>query len=238
MPQRHPPVRAVAPGLIPAAAVLVFLAAGGRPARALIDEPAGSLTAECKAADVIAVLRFEKVNREKKAIVYSKVRDLKGTFPQAGFEFFGDTFTHVLSPIHNPERHGQDVESQDLQNDGILAWAAEGKTAVLFQRGQNLATGQNHAVCVGRSWYTAGRRGRPPAKDHWVLRCSADSRLQRLFCGEAGELVLAVTKILAGKEATVPRMLGTVERSAIARAPFDFWERITTVPTGMTAGPT
>jgi outer membrane protein assembly factor BamB len=207
----HPQIRVAALGLLPAAAVFVLLAGGNAPVQALIDEPPGSLTAECQAADVIALLRVEKVNREKKAIVYRKVRDLKGTFPQAGFEFFGDTFTHVLGPIHNPERHSQDVESQDLQTDAILAWAAEGKTAVIFQRGQNLATGQNHAICVGHAWYTAGRRGRPPAKEPWVLRSSVDSRLQRLFCGEADELVAAVTNILAGKEATVPRMRGTVE---------------------------
>jgi outer membrane protein assembly factor BamB len=192
-------------------AVIVLLAGGNRPVQALIDEPPGSLTGVCRTSDVIAVLRVEKVNREKKGITYRKVRDLKGTFPQAGFEFFGDTFTHVLSAVHNPERHPQDVESQDLQNDAILAWAAEGKTAVIFQRGQNLATGQNHAICVGHSWYTAGRRGRPPAKEHWVLRGSADSRLQRLFCGEADDLVAALNDILTGKEATVPRMRGTVK---------------------------
>jgi outer membrane protein assembly factor BamB len=211
MPQHRVQIRVVMLGLLPAIAVYVLLAAGTRPVQALIDEPPGSLTAECRSADVITVLRVEKVNREKKAITYRKVRDLKGAFPQAGFEYSGDTFTHVFGAIHNPERHPQDVESQDLQNDAILAWAAEGKTAVLFQRGQNLATGQNHAICVGHAWYTAGRRGRPPTKDHWVLRSSADSRLQRLFCGEADDLVAAVTKILAGKEAMVPRMLGTVE---------------------------
>src|SRR5262249_50397408 len=159
----------------------------------------------------IAVLRVERVNREKKGITYRKVRDLKGTFPQARFEFFGETFTHILGPIHNPERHRQDVDSQELQNDAILAWAAEGKTAVIFLRGQNLSTGQNHAVCVGHAWYTAGRRGRPPAGEHWVLRGSADSRLQRLFCGDADELVAALENILAGKQATVPRMLGPLD---------------------------
>jgi outer membrane protein assembly factor BamB len=219
MLQFRPRIRAVAPGLLAAAVLVVLLAGGIRPARALIDEPPGSLTAECQAADVIAVLRVEKVYREKNAITYRKVRDLKGTFPQAGFEFFGDTFTHVLGVVHNPERHPQDVGSEDLQNEAILAWAAKGKTAVLFQRGQNLATGQNHAVCVGHAWYTAGRRGRPPAKEHWVLRSSADSRLQGLFCGDADDLVAAVTDILAGKEATVPRMRGTMELLADRTGP-------------------
>jgi outer membrane protein assembly factor BamB len=161
--------------------------------------------------DVIAVRCVVKVQREKKAITYRKVRDLKGTFPEAGFEFLGDTFTHLLGAVHNPERHPQDVDSQDLQNDAILAWAAEGKTAVLFQRGHNLMTGQNHAVCVGHAWYTAGRRGRPPAKEHWVLRASADSRLQRLFCGDADDLAAALPDILAGKPAVVPRMLGSFQ---------------------------
>jgi outer membrane protein assembly factor BamB len=210
MPLDHSRVRVASPALLATVVLVVLSGVGIRPAPALIDEPPGSLTAECRAADVIAVLRVEKVNREKNAITYRKVRDLKGTFPQAGFEYFGDTFTHVLGAVHNPERHPRDVGGEDLQNEVVLAWAAEGKTAVLFQRGQNLATGQNHAVCVGHAWYTAGRRGRPPAREHWVLRSSADSRLQGLFCGDADDLVAAVTNILAGKEATVPRMRGTV----------------------------
>jgi hypothetical protein len=44
-----------------------------------------------------------------------------------------------------------------------------------------------------------------------VTGVSADSRLQRLFCGDLQELVAAVTNLLAGKEATVPQMVGTAK---------------------------
>jgi outer membrane protein assembly factor BamB len=198
MLQHHPRIRAAAPGLL-AAAVLVVLLTGDRPALAIIDAPAETLAKECAVAENIAVLRVEKVNREKKGIVYSKVRDLKGSFP-APFRFPGDTFTHVLGPTHNPDYNRLDAETQGLQNDAILAWAAEGKTAVIFDRGGNTA------VCVGHAWYTV--RGRPPAQGHWVVAGSADSRFQRLFCGTADELAAAVTDILAGKEVTVPLMIG------------------------------
>jgi outer membrane protein assembly factor BamB len=211
MPHRRP---RAAPGLVPIAALLaVLLATEDRAARAYIDIPLPSLAELCKntnhGTEAIAVLRVEKVNRAKRGIAYSKVRDLKGTFPTQG-KYFGDTFTHVLGSVHDPERRRPDEQNLDLTTDAVLAWATEGKTAVLFQRGQNLATGQSHAVCVGHAWYTAGRQGRPPAKEHWVLRGSADSRLQGLFCGDADDLVAAVADILAGKAATVPRMRGTV----------------------------
>src|SRR5262249_10319469 len=123
MTQHRLRMRAAAPGLLAGAILVVLLTGGNQPAQALIDQPPGSLIADRTAADVIAVLRVEKVNREKNAIAYSKVRDLKGTFPQAGFEFFGDTFTHVLGSVHDPERRRPDEQSLDLKTDAILAWA-------------------------------------------------------------------------------------------------------------------
>jgi outer membrane protein assembly factor BamB len=185
------------------AAVLVLLSGASSPAPAYIDLLAGSLAAECKNAHAIALLRVEKVHRDRKAITYRKVRDLKGTLPP----FAGETFTHVLGTIQNPERHQQDVETKDLQNDAILAWAAEGKTAVFF-----LGPGGACAICVGHAWYTT--RGVPPAGEPWILRGAADSRLQRLYCGDADELVAAVRAILAGRPHPgngVPRMVGTEE---------------------------
>jgi outer membrane protein assembly factor BamB len=196
-------MRRVVTGLAAGAAGLVFLFVGNGTAPAYIDLLAGSLAAECKNAQAIALLRVEKVNREKKAITYRKVRDLKGKFP----EFAGDTFTHVLGAIPNPDRHRQDVETKDLQNDAILACAEEGKTALFF-----LGPGGACAICVGHAWYTT--RGSPPAGEHWVLRGGADSRLQRLFCGDVDELLAAVTAILDGKarkDGGVPRMVGTDE---------------------------
>src|SRR5439155_25248930 len=58
-------------------------------------------------------------------------------------------------------------------------------------------------------WYTT--LGRLPAKEPSVLGVAADSRMQRLFCGDMEELITAVTDLVAGKEATVPHMLGTAK---------------------------
>ena len=77
--------------------------------------------------EAIAVLRIEKVNREKRGIVFRKVRDLKGTFPTQG-KYFGDTFTHVIRESANdwlmfkPHNH-MDADRLELQNQAILAWA-------------------------------------------------------------------------------------------------------------------
>jgi outer membrane protein assembly factor BamB len=200
---RIPRIRVFGAGVVPASAVLLVLLVGdGRPARAVIDNAGGSLSNQCKLVDAIAVLRVEKVNREKRGIVYRKVRDLKGRFPGPR-PYSGETFTHVLRRNPNPDWHREDYHNQDLQNDAILAWAAEGKTAVVFQRGAE------QAVCVGHAWYAL--RGEPPARGRWVLAGGADSRFLRLFCGDAGDLVAALTGLLAGKDATVPRMVGTAK---------------------------
>lgn len=200
------PIRAFVLSLLPAGAVVFVLLAGrDRTAQAFIDIPPQSLAKLCTDTQAIAVLRVEKVNREKRGIVYSKVRDLKGTFPTQG-KYFGDTFTHIVrkgSPLFSP----LDKESQDQQIEAILAWAAEGKIAVLFQRGGE------QSICVGHSWYTArpalGIRSDlrtfaperpPPAKEPWVYGAVCDSRFARFFCGDPEELVSAVTDLLAGND--------------------------------------
>jgi hypothetical protein len=210
----------------------VLLTGEVQPARAYIDIPLPSLAELCKdgnrGTDTIAVLRVEKVNREKRGIVFSKVRDLKGTFPSQG-KYFGDTFTHVIRESANdwlmakPHNH-VDADRLELQNQAILAWAAEGKNAVIFQRGGE------HAICTGHYWYTArpgvsgGRPGnpsdvayksnkdKPPEKEQWVYGGASDPRFSRFFCGDVEELIAAVTDLRAGKtDVVVPRMVGTAK---------------------------
>src|SRR5262249_47479837 len=172
--------------LLPAAAVVLLLTGGNGTAHGFIDIPLASLSKLCERSHSITVFRVEKVNRDKKALIYRKVRDMKGTIPG----FVGETVPHVLGPSHNPNYHRQDVDNEELLNDSILAWAAEGKTAVMFAGGA--------IVCTGHAWYTAP--GIPPVKGPWVVRGSADSRLPCLFCADAAELISAVTNLLAGNE--------------------------------------
>jgi outer membrane protein assembly factor BamB len=209
MLQRNSRDRAVARHWIAAAAVGLLLITG-RPARAFIDNPPPSLARVCAMADAIAVLRVEAVNREKKGIIYRKVRDLKGSFPTPNHQF-GDTFTHVLRQSPNPEWHRHDGASQNRQNDAVLAWAAPGKTAVVFQRGGE------QTVCVGHCWYTT--RGNPPAGEHWVQAAGSDSRFSRFYCGDADGLATAVADLLAGKEVTVPHAVGTPQMLSDRTAP-------------------
>jgi outer membrane protein assembly factor BamB len=181
------------------AAVGLALLIAAEPARAVIDFPGETLAKQCHLAQAIAVLRVEKVNRDKRGIVYRKIHDLKGTFP-SHWKIYGETFTHVLRESPSLKFHREDHDNLDLQNDAIFAWAEEGKMAVIFQRGGE------QAICIGHAWYTA--RSSPPEKEHWVQAGGADSRFQRLFCGDVDTLVKAVSEILAGKHVTVPRMIG------------------------------
>jgi hypothetical protein len=222
--------RSRCPAVLLAAPLIGLLLAEPRPARAYIDIPVPSLAELCKdgnrGTDTIAVLRVEKVNREKRGIVFSKVRDLKGSFPSQG-KYFGDTFTHVIRESANdwlilkPHNH-MDADRLEWQNQAILAWAAEGKKAVIFQRGGE------HAVCTGHHWYTArpavsgGRPGgdipfksdreKPPEKEPWVYGGASDPRFARFFCGDVDELITAVADLRAGKtDVAVPRMVGTAK---------------------------
>jgi hypothetical protein len=211
MLRHHTWIRVVALGFLPAAAVvLVLLAGGGRPARAYVDAQLPTLTDIVrsrpesglgdKRAFEIAVLRVEKINREKKAITYRKLRDLKGTFPGQHKQFEG-TFTHVLRPMHNsPNFRAWDVANQERLNEQVLTCAAEGKKAVVFQRlGAQL-------ICVGQAWYSFNVN--PLGQQHLPQAGASDARYARVFCGDVEELIAAVTDLLARKEVTVPRMVG------------------------------
>jgi outer membrane protein assembly factor BamB len=183
---------------------LMLIIAIVNPARSVIDAPGETLPKQCALVPNIAVLRVEKVNREKKGIVFRKLRDLKGSFP-APYKVVGDTFTHVLGGGRTIKFHPEDSNNLEQQNEAILARAEEGKTAVVFQRGSV------QAICIGHAWYTADSQ--PPAKEFWVASCGPDSRFQHLFCGDVEELIDAVTKIQAKKtkEITLPVMIGNAK---------------------------
>jgi outer membrane protein assembly factor BamB len=200
MAQRHPPIRTIATDLIPVAAVLVLLAGGHRPARAFVDFQLAHLSKVCHDADQIAVLKVEKVDREKKAIVYSKVRDLKGTFlgPTRSAMVRG-RFTIVLREVRHSNFSPADNADQEELLHAVLDRSAEGKLAVIFEKDIGLALG-----CVGDGWY-----GVLPTNQSLAQPGGCETRYARVFCGDVEELIAAVTDIVAGKVVTVPHMVGS-----------------------------
>jgi HEAT repeat protein len=125
----------------------------------------------------IAVVRVEKVSREKGVIIFSKLADLKGKVP-AG-------------------------ESKQQISDGfrpreprlILNWAEPGRTAVVFSNG---ATAQ---ICVGGFWYEVAARKDAPG---WWGLTHVQSILAYAYCGSVEKLKSSVSDMLAGKEVLIP----------------------------------
>src|SRR3954466_12838025 len=88
-----------------------------------------SLGQVTKDAQQIVVLQVDKVNREKKVVVYKQVAVLKGT-PRT------DEIKHHLAG-------GDDAR----EAEAVLNWAEPGKTAIFFHNGRVGLT------CIGDSWY-------------------------------------------------------------------------------------
>ena len=86
----------------------------------------GSLVAQ---SPNVVVVRVEQVDREKNLIVYSKVRDVKGT--------------HEGEIKHNIGKRG--FHPREWQN--VMAWAQVGKTALFFH-----TTGAGE-MCIDNYWY-------------------------------------------------------------------------------------
>ena len=196
MVQFHPGIPVLLRRFILSALLLVLLAGITPPAQAFVMQQPPALSDVCKMAKQIAVLRVEKINREKNGIVYRKVRDLKGTFPGDLLKHYEGA--HILRKSPSPGPHPGDVANQDQLNDAVLALAAEGKTAVMFCGRDSLAS-----VCFGQAWYTIR------LTTDGDLICGSDTRFLRVYCGEVEELISAVTDLVAGKAVTVPRMVGT-----------------------------
>jgi hypothetical protein len=143
--------------LVPVAALIVLLAGGDRPAQAFIDFQLPTLYEVVKGTRLesgvgdktafeIAVLKVEKVNREKKAITYRKVRDLKGTFPGPNKQI-ADTFTHILREVHNPTFHTWDKASGMVYGSPVIH---RGRlNLATCNLGEKTARTQNVVVCIG-----------------------------------------------------------------------------------------
>jgi outer membrane protein assembly factor BamB len=199
-------VRSGAMGLVSAAAaVVLLLPEGDRRAEAFVDAQLPTLSVIVRgdrgAVSAIAVLKVEKVIREKKAIEYSTVRHLKGSILGRNQEPHGKSFTHILRAANTTPNRPLDIATQDRVNEVVLDLVAEGKQVVVFQRYDM------QLVCVGKAWY--GLCLNPVGKGSLPQAAASDPRYARIFCGDVEELIAAVTDLLAGKEIVIPRMVGS-----------------------------
>lgn len=121
----------------------------------------------------IYVVEVEKVSKEKRAIIYRKVADLKG-------KFTGEIKHNIGDGLH-PREPKQ-----------ILDWAEPGKLAMIFQAGK---TAQ---VCIGPYWYECAEQ-EPP---WWRMTRGAPER-SLAYLGSVTRLRGHVAAMLAGKEVVI-----------------------------------
>src|SRR5262249_40301420 len=142
----------------------------------------------------IVLIRVKSVDTTKNLIIYTKVRDLKGTHKQTEIR-------------HNIGKAG----FRPIEWQTIMKWAEAGKEAVFFHNGTQSET------CIGTYWYqTYGNAN--DLTGGWSMT-HGEPFLCRSFCGKVGKLVTAVTDIIAGKEVVVPCMVdGNKEDLHIGKA--------------------
>jgi hypothetical protein len=126
----------------------------------------------------IVLMRVESVDKDKKTIVYRKVRDIKG-------------------------KHGQELIKHNMSQAGLrpnewkqqMDWAEPGKTAVFFHNGGASET------CIGTWWYQAYGGG------EWWNHSHGEPFLLRSFAGNPDKLATLVDQMLAGQEVAAPCMV-------------------------------
>jgi hypothetical protein len=131
----------------------------------------------------IVLMRVKAVDRTRNAVLFTKIRDLKGK--------------HDKQPEirHNIGKAG--FEPREWQN--VMNWAEVGKEAVFFHNGSQSET------CTGLYWYqTYGNAGDP---NGWWSMTHGEPFLLRTFAGRIDKLVSAVEAMLQSKEVIVPCMV-------------------------------
>ncbi|MBC8373243.1 MAG: VCBS repeat-containing protein [Planctomycetes bacterium] len=147
-----------------------------RRAQAYVEAPF-SLGKIVNSSSMIVMVRVKSVDRTKNLIVYSKVRDVRGTFP-------GDEI------MHNIGQRG--FHPREWKN--IMAWARVGKMALFF------TAGGHGEMCIDNYWYQCGFKG-------WATMTHAEPYFLRAFAGKPEKLASYVTAMLAGQEVVVPCMV-------------------------------
>jgi HEAT repeat protein len=125
-------------------------------------------------ADHVAVLRVDKVSRDKQVVVFTKVADLKGK--------------------DSPEevKHRLTDGSHPRQARTILDWAEPGEIAVCFHNEKVSLT------CIGGFWYECAAGEAP-----WWTMTAGRPELSYAYSGPAARLRGHVTDIVAGREVVV-----------------------------------
>jgi hypothetical protein len=127
----------------------------------------------------IVVVRVEKVDKEKRYIIYSKVRDIKGKHNET-------TIKHNLGASNG-------FHPREYQYP--MQWAEVGKLAVFFHNGGASET------CIGNYWYQAYAGG------EWWNFSHGEPFLLRTFAGKPEKCAQLVAEMLAGKEVLAPCMV-------------------------------
>jgi HEAT repeat protein len=141
----------------------------------------------------IAVLRVDKISREKGVLVFTKIADLKGKFPDGECR-------HQIS-------EGFRAREPRL----ILNWAEPGRTALAFSNGTTVQ------ICVGNFWYEAAARKEAPG---WWTLTHVQSILAYAYSGSVEKLRTSVQEMLAGKEVVIPAVLYSGDSNAQRLATF------------------
>ena len=164
--------------LVLSVAVVAAWALGdAAPARAYVEAPM-SLGAVLAQSSHVMVLTVTAVDKQKNAIVFRKVQDLKGKHPT-------DTVKHMIGKAGL--RPGEWKE--------IMDWAEPGKTAVFFHNG---GAGE---CCINNNWYQIYPRG------EWWEMSHGEPFLLRSYCGKPEKLIGIVNELVAGREVIVPCMV-------------------------------
>jgi hypothetical protein len=157
------------------------------PARAYIDAPPTLGRLVQYDAPHIVVMRVEKVSKEKGAIIYKKVADLKGKYPADRIK------QHIAWRIADAPNAEENPRPRCAKS--ILDWARPGKVAIFFHDGNR----KTSATCVGKVWYF-GWEG----KDGWWNLNEFEERgLAWAYTGSVEKLREHLKAILAGKEVVV-----------------------------------
>lgn len=178
--------------------LITLLAVGSTatPATAYVDG-AQTVGPVIGAATHIVVLRVDKVNPEKRIILYQKVADLKGRHPT-------DQVKHQIRDGLHPH-----------EPRTILAWARPGRIAVCFHDGKVAVT------CIDRYWYECAASEAP-----WWSMTRGRPDLSFAYFGPAEKLRRLLPPVLAGEEVVIPALAHRGSGNAAAYEAIAFQGRL------------